>query len=177
MCNANDPHHPYYYYCYSIGGATSGYDCLPWPVKVFTNRGDYIRIRAGRRPFGSLSSEVGIELVSLLDRARIDDLYVRAEGLEGDTMLRQQGLVLPKAIDEVTLWDTLLPPPRRLGRHDATFDADFDTIGTRLLLVTSHLALLAEHTAVATSDFDNGGVRIWWGIGDGGAGRGGLVVD
>ncbi len=148
----------------------------PRSVEIFASRRNDIGIRTGGRGLGSWSSEVRVELVALLDRARVGDLYVWAEGLELNAVLRQQGFVLPEAVDKVALRNALFPSSRRLGWHNTAVDAGLDTIGTWLLLVTSHLALLAQDTAVTASDLDNGGVRIRWGIGNRGADRSGLVV-
>lgn len=145
-------------------------------MEVFAGRGDDIRIGAGGRGPGSLPSEVGVELVALLDRARVGDLDVGAEGLELDAILRQQELVAPQTVNKVTLGNALLPPPGRLGWHDAAVDAGPDAVGAWLLLVTAHLALLAEDAAVAAGDLDDGGVGVWRGIGNRGADRGGGLV-
>lgn len=145
-------------------------------MEVLAGRSNDIEIGSGGRGPGSLPGEVGVELVALLDRARVGDLDVRAEGLELDAVLRQQDLVAPQAVNKVTLRNALLPSPRRLGWHDAAVDAGPDAVGAWLLLVTAHLALLAEDAAVAAGDLDNGGVRIWRGIGHRGADRGGGLV-
>lgn len=149
---------------------------LPRSVEIFASRCDDIGIGTGGRGLGSLPGKVGVELVALLNRARVGDLDVRAEGLELDAVLRQQDLVAPQTVNKVTLRNALLPSPRRLGWHDAAVDAGLDAVGAWLLLVTAHLALLAEDAAVAAGDLDNGGVRIWWGVGNRCADRGGLVV-
>ncbi|KAK5636420.1 hypothetical protein RRF57_012132 [Xylaria bambusicola] len=150
---------------------------LPWSVELFASGRDDIGICTSRRGLGSGSVEVGVELVALLDRARVGDLYVRAKGFELNAVLRQQCLVLSQAVHQIALGNTLFPSPRWLGWHNAAVDAGLDTIGTWLLLVTSHLALLAQDAAMAASDLDKGRrIRIRWGIGNRSADRSGLVV-
>lgn len=144
-------------------------------MEILAGGRDDIRIYA-RRSSSSLPREVGVELVAIFDRAGVSDLDVRAKRLKRDVVLRQQGLVLPETVDQVTLGNALLPSTRGLGGYNTALGADLDAIGTRLLDVTSNLALLAKHATMPARDLDNGRVRIWWGIGHRRADRSCLIV-
>lgn len=103
----------------------------------------------------------------------VGGLEILTNRLEVDSMLREQGLILPEAVDELPLLGLLLPAAGRLGSDDLASDASLDTVGTRLLFVTANLALLTENTAVAPGQLDGG-----FGCNDmarGGKGEGGHV--
>lgn len=75
------------------------------------------------------------------------------DGVEGDAMLREQGLIFPEAVDEIALMRLLLPAAGRLRRDDATLYSGLDAVGTRLLLVATDLSLLTQDTRVASGQF------------------------
>lgn len=77
-----------------------------------------------------------------------------ADGLKLHTMLAQQRLILLEPVDEVSLLRFLLPPTGRLWRNDLAVYASLDTVGTRLVLITSDLPLLTKDAAVAPCQLD-----------------------
>jgi hypothetical protein len=79
-----------------------------------------------------------VDIVSVVGR-----LEVVGDGFKVDAVLRQQGLVLAQAVDEVPLMRLLLPAPGRLWGDNAAVDLGLDAVGTRLLLVAADLSLLA----------------------------------
>lgn len=88
--------------------------------------------------------------------SRVRGVAALVNRLEVDAVLREQGLISPEAVDELPLLRLLLPPAWGVGGDHLAVDAGLDAVGTRLLLVTADLALLAEDTAVAPGQFDGG---------------------
>lgn len=106
----------------------------------------------------------------------IRGLEILTNRLEVDAMVREQGLVLPEAIDELPLLGLLLPAAGRLRGDHLASDASLDAVGTRLLLVATNLALLTENTAVTPGQLDRGfgcNDMAWGGKGEGGHVSGG----
>lgn len=104
---------------------------------------------------GSQALDAVLYLVDIVG-GWVRGLEVLTNRFEVDAMLREQGLVFPEAIDELPLLGLLLSPAGRLRSHHLASDASLDAVGTRLLLVTTNLALLTEDTTVTPGQFDRG---------------------
>lgn len=83
------------------------------------------------------------------------------QGVKFDVVLPQQVLVLPEALQEVSLLQTPLASAGWQGWDDATLGAGLDAVGTGLLLVAPDLALLAEHATGATGQLHGGEIWRW----------------
>lgn len=81
-------------------------------------------------------------------------------GIKLDAMLCQQSLVLLQSVHQILLVQPLLPAPGRLRRNHPALHTGLDTVGTRLALVAAYFALLTEHAARPSGEFDDGRVSM-----------------
>jgi len=120
-----------------------------------SGRTDNFGLWACRGVSGPNPDKVCIQLVSVLDSARIDNLDVGSKSIELDAGLSEEGLISSQTLNKVTLRDALLATPGRLRRNHTTVDTGLDAIATWLSLVAADLALLAEETGMTTGDLDD----------------------